>query len=62
MREIAHVNGLPVEEHLRPSLPRYSWGPGWHGRGSAPACSMVQTAALIEPAYVLEIEADAVIG
>ena len=27
-----------------------------------PATSMVQTAALIEPAYVLEIEADAVIG
>ena len=27
-----------------------------------PATSMVQTSALIEPAYVLEIEADAVIG
>jgi enamine deaminase RidA (YjgF/YER057c/UK114 family) len=27
-----------------------------------PATSMVQSAALIEPAYVLEIEADAVIG
>ena len=27
-----------------------------------PATSMVQTAALIEPSYVLEIEADAVIG
>ena len=27
-----------------------------------PATSMVQTAALIEPAYVLEIEADAMIG
>ena len=27
-----------------------------------PATSMVQTGALIEPAYVLEIEADAVIG
>jgi enamine deaminase RidA (YjgF/YER057c/UK114 family) len=27
-----------------------------------PATSMVQTAALIEPAYVLEIEADAVVG
>jgi hypothetical protein len=27
-----------------------------------PAASMVQTSALIEPAYVLEIEADAVIG
>ena len=60
---IAHVNGLPVEETLASFAPaRYSWGPGWHGRGSAPACSMVQTAALIEPAYVLEIEADAVIG
>jgi enamine deaminase RidA (YjgF/YER057c/UK114 family) len=28
----------------------------------SPATSMVQTPALIEPAYVLEIEADAVIG
>ena len=27
-----------------------------------PATSMVQTSALIEPAYVLEIEADAVVG
>jgi enamine deaminase RidA (YjgF/YER057c/UK114 family) len=27
-----------------------------------PATSMVQTSAMIEPAYVLEIQADAVIG
>jgi enamine deaminase RidA (YjgF/YER057c/UK114 family) len=35
---------------------------GRSSRRSVPATSMVQTPALIEPAYVLEIEADAVIG
>jgi hypothetical protein len=36
---------------------------GQHDRGEIrPVTSMVQTSALIEPAYVLEIEADAVIG
>jgi hypothetical protein len=52
--------------HTTQGLVRLSLGIGVRvltgGACGRPATSMMQSAALIEPAYVLEIEADAVIG